>query len=301
VLSLYGADPAPLDEALAGVDALVVDLPDVGCRYYTYPWTVRELLRAAAKRALAVTLLDRPNPLGGVTVEGNLPDPAFDSPVCASPVPVRHGLTMGELALWNRRAYEIDVDLSIVPLESWRRDLIWTETSLSWIAPSPALRRIQAAFVYPGTCLLEGTNISEGRGTDGPFELVGAPFVDPFAVMRYLKGNRLVAGAHIGRASFTPLSSKWEGTACRGVQIFPKDLEVFRPVAAGVALIAALSRESSFAFHAAHFDALAGTGEWRQMLERHPDDTWASVEIVSHWQQDEERFLEERQEVLLYS
>jgi uncharacterized protein YbbC (DUF1343 family) len=252
----------------------------------------------AAERALPVTLLDRPNPLGGMTVEGNLPDPAFDSPVCASPVPVRHGLTMGELALWNQRAHAIEVDLSIVPLEGWRRDLLWTETSLSWIPPSPALRRMQAAYVYPGTCLLEGTNISEGRGTDWPFELAGAPFVDPVAVMRSLEGSELVAGAEIRPASFTPTSGKWEGTRCRGVRIEPADLTAFRPVATGVALVAALSRQPGFAFQVSVFDALAGTAEWRQLLERRPG---AAEEIVGRWQEDEARFLEERREVLLYS
>jgi uncharacterized protein YbbC (DUF1343 family) len=297
VLSLYGADPFPLDEALSEIEELVIDLPDVGCRYYTYPWTVRELLRKAAERGLPVTLLDRPNPLGGAIVEGNVPDPGFDSPVCASPVPVRHGLTMGELALWNRRAHAIDVNLSVVPMKGWRRELLWTDMALTWAPPSPALPRFCAARVYPGTCLFEGTNISEGRGTDTPFETVGAPFVDPLAVLRSLERSELLAGANVRCASFTPTSSKWEGAKCLGVRIDPYDLHVFRPVAAGIALVASFSRESDFVFGPSRFDALAGTTTWRQALERFVPPE----EIINRWQQGEARYLEERREILLYT
>jgi uncharacterized protein YbbC (DUF1343 family) len=296
VLSLYGADPSRIDEALRGVEALVVDLPDVGCRYYTYPWTVRELLRRAARHALPVTLLDRPNPLGGAAVEGSVPDPGLDSPVCASPVPVRHGLTMGELALWNHSAHAIGANLSVVPMAGWRRSMLWDGTGLAWVAPSPALPSVEAALVYPGTCLLEGTNVSEGRGTDKPFQVLGAPFLDAAALVARLSASGHLAGVALTETSFTPASSKWAGQTCRGVRIEVRDAGVFRPVAAGVAIVAALCRHAGFEFRPSQFDALAGTGAWRRSLEQGAP----AEEIVGRWRTDEAGFWRERAGILLY-
>lgn len=295
ILSLYGADRAPVEEALSALDMLVVDLPDVGCRYYTYPWTVRELLRRAAHHRLPVTLLDRPNPLGGRVVEGNLPDEDMDSPVCASPVPVRHGLTMGELALWNRRAYGIEVELTVIPLEGWQRGSLWNETGLPWVGPSPALPSFDSAIVYPGTCLLEGTNVSEGRGTSRPFQCLGAPFVDGEALARRLSDSPFLAGASVEPATFTPATGKWVGEECRGVQVKIHDPTTFHPVAAGVAIVAALRREPSFAFRA-FFDRLAGTTRWRHSLESGA----GPEEIVNRWPAAEARFTQEREAIFLY-
>lgn len=296
VLSLYGADRGPVEEAVPGLDLLVIDLPDVGVRYYTYPWTAREVLRLAARHEKPVTILDRPNPLGGVRIEGNLPDEGVDSAVCSSPVCIRHGLTLGELERWNQVAFEIDVELTVVPVEGWRREMYGDQTGLPFVPASPNLPSFDAVLLYPGTCLIEGTNISEGRGTDAPFQLLGAPFVDPDTLARDLKQSPLLAGATVSEAHFTPNTSKWAGEECHGVRIEVRDRDALYPVAAGAALIAALHRFSGFEFRTRQFDLLAGTDRLRAALERGT----SPEEIVASWQTDEQRFQRARQDVLLY-
>jgi uncharacterized protein YbbC (DUF1343 family) len=295
VLSMYGADRGPVEEALAQVDRLVVDLPDVGCRYYTYAWTVREALKLAARHAVSVTILDRPNPIGGVAVEGNRPE-SIESPVCASPTPVRHGLTLGELARWQVRSLGIEVDLSVITAKGWHRRMLWPETGLDWVPPSPALRSFEATLAYPGTTLLEGTNISEGRGTDRSFLLLGAPFVDGEALARQLSDHPYLHGAAVNPARFTPASSKWSSEACGGVSLEIRDVERFFPVRAGLAIVGALRARDGFEFRASHFDALAGGSTWRRML----DGGRPVNEIVDAWSAYEREFDGERREVELY-
>lgn len=296
VMSLYGADSGTVAAALEGVDGIIVDLPDVGCRYYTYPWTVRETIRLAGPRGLPVVLLDRPNPLGGTAVEGNLPDTDVDSAVCASRVPVRHGLTLGELAQWNVEDRSIDADLTVFPCNGWRRDMRWDRTGLPWVPPSPALRSFEAALLYPGTCLVEGTTISEGRGTEMPFQVVGAPSVDADALAGSLTRSELTRGARFSPVAFTPRTSKWVDQECRGVRIEVDDATVFRPVAAGLALIHALMEVPGFAFRDSSFDLLAGTPSWRRaLLLGHPPE-----KVVAGWDADERCFSEERRSVLRY-
>jgi len=296
VLSLYGADISPLEGALGTVDALVVDLPDVGCRYYTYGWTVREVLKLAARHGKPVYCLDRPNPLDGMTIEGNKPDRAYDSAVCASSVPVRHGLTLGELALWNRRSLGLDVDISVVTAEGWQRPMAWFETGLPWTPPSPALRSGEAASFYPGTCLIEGTNVSEGRGTEAPFTMIGAPFLDGRRLATLLSDEEAMAGALVEPVSFTPQSSKWADQRCSGVRLTMNHRSEFRPVRAGLALVAALVTHPEFAFLPGQFDALAGTGSWRERLARGMPPSG----IAEEWESDEVNFRVEREALLLY-
>jgi uncharacterized protein YbbC (DUF1343 family) len=285
----------PVEDAVSGVDLLIVDLPDVGCRYYTYPWTAREVLRLAARHGKPVVLLDRPNPLGGVAIEGSLQDDGADSAVCASPVPVRHGLTFGELALWNQQSWGIDVALTVVAASGWCRELWGDETGLPFVPPSPNLGSFTAVLLYPGTCLIEGTNVSEGRGTDCPFQVVGAPFVDASALARELSRSSLLTGATLREVRFTATSGKWAGEECRGVELDVGDRASFHPVEAGVALIAALRRHNGFAFRAA-FDRLAGTSRWREALERGAEPE----EIVAAWRTDEDGFRTARAGTLLY-
>lgn len=296
VLSLYGADMSPVDEAIGGIDALVVDLPDVGCRYYTYGWTVREVLKLAARHGKPVYCLDRPNPLGGTMIEGNIPDEGVDSAVCASAVPVRHGLTLAELALWNRGHFGLDVDISVTTAEGWDRDMTPYETGLPWVPPSPALTEAESVFLYPGTCLLEGTNISEARGTDAPFTMAGAPWLDGTSLARRLSEEEAWDGARVEPVTFTPQSSKWAGEQCQGVRFTVQDREHFRPVGAGLALIAALADHPEFSFRAGQFDALAGTSSWRERLV----DGATAAGIADEWAEGEDRFRKQREAVLLY-
>jgi uncharacterized protein YbbC (DUF1343 family) len=296
VLSLYGADISPVDGAIGGIDALVVDLPDVGCRYYTYGWTVREVLKLAARHGKPVYCLDRPNPLGGAAIEGNIPDEGVDSAVCASAVPVRHGLTLAELALWNRRHFGLDVEISVITAEGWDRDMTWYETGLPWVPPSPAIPSADSAWIYPGTCLLEGTNISEARGTDAPFTMAGAPWLDGASLARRLSQDEAWDGARIEPVTFTPQSSKWAGERCQGMRFTVQDREHFRPVRAGLALVAALVDNPEFSFRTGQFDALAGTSSWRQRLV----DGATAAGIAGDWAESEATFRKQREAVLLY-
>ncbi len=296
VLSLYGADLSPVNEAMDTVDALVVDLPDVGCRYYTYSWTVREVLKLAARHGKAVHLLDRPNPLDGVRIEGNIPETGYDSAVCASSVPVRHGLTLGELAWWNRYDLDLEVEILVITVDGWRRGMAWADTGLPWTPPSPAITSAEAAAFYPGSCLIEGTNVSEGRGTDAPFVMVGAPFVDGARLVAALRSDDTFTGASIEPVDFTPHSSKWAGRLCQGVRLTISNRHEFRPVRAGLALVAALASHPGFDFLPRQFDALAGTASWREALARGVTPT----EISHAWESDENRFRAEREPILQY-
>jgi len=296
VLSLYGADTSPVEGALETVDVLVIDLPDVGCRYYTYGWTVREVLKLAARRGKPVYCLDRPNPLDGMAIEGNKPDPGYDSAVCASVVPVRHGLTLGELALWHQFDLGLELDISIITAQGWRRSMTWAETRLPWTPPSPAMRSADAAGFYPGACLIEGTNVSEGRGTEAPFTMVGAPFLDGGLLATVLSTDDAWAGASVEPVTFTPQSSKWAGQPCSGVRLTMNDRSKFRPVRAGLGLIAALATHPEFAFLAGQFDALAGTASWRERLTR----GISPAEIAAGWASHEANFRVAREAVLVY-
>jgi uncharacterized protein YbbC (DUF1343 family) len=295
VVSLYGVEWTGAEDAIDALDLVLIDLPDVGVRYYTYPWTMRELLRLAAAAGKPVVVLDRPNPLGGEVVEGNLPE--IDAPVCATRVPVRHGLTLGELARRQALDMRVDVDLTIVPCRGWRRSALWRDTGLPWVPPSPALRTEVAALLYPATCLVEGTNVSEGRGTDSPFEQFGAPFLNPAAVFLRLQETPEAEAVRTRPVTFTPESGKFADALCLGLRLEVLDAASCQPVRLGIALIAALKENPEFAFRSEHFDTLAGTSLWRDMLTAGSDPD----EIALTFFDDEERFREEREAILLYA
>ena len=247
VWSLYGARRAPTPAMLRGLDALVIDLQDVGSRYYTFAWTMLLAMRACARAGVHVIVLDRPNPLGGERVEGNLPDPAFASFVGLHPLPVRHGLTIGELARHLNAERAIGCRLTVIPMRGWRRAMLWEDTEVPWVAPSPNMPTPDTARVYPGGCLIEGTNLSEGRGTTRPFEHVGAPFLDPHRYAGALERLEL-PGVCCRPVRFIPTFHKWAGRSCGGVQLHVVDRARFKPFLTGLAVIAAARRAAPRAF-----------------------------------------------------
>ena len=301
--SLYGATRQPEREMLAGIDVLVYDIQDVGSRFYTYISTLFRSMRAAASNNVDFIVLDRPNPIHGDRVEGNLLDPAFRSFVGETTIPIRHGMTVGELAQFC--AAEPDSTpsprLHIVPMHGWRRAMWYDQTGLPWVPPSPNMPTVETATLYPGTCLIEGTNLSEGRGTPKPFEWIGAPWIDPERWGDTLN-NLQFPGTHFRPIHFTPTFSKHANQECHGVQIHVTDRDQFKPVDVALHLIATAQRNYSDQFKFLKnrgryfFDLLAGTDELRPKLMKHQSVT----EILQSWEVEVEKFTEQRRPYLLY-
>ena len=306
VTSLYGARREPTPAMLAGLDALVVDVQDVGARYYTFVWTMALAMRACARAGVEVIVLDRPNPLGGAVVEGNIPDPAFASFVGLYPLPARHGLTIGEAARWLALAHGLRPRLTVVEMRGWRRQMLWEDTGVPWVAPSPNMPTPDTARVYPGGCLFEGTNLSEGRGTTRPFEWLGAPYLDAPAYARALADERL-PGVTFRPTRFIPTFHKWAGRLCNGVQVHVTDRGRFKPFATGLAIIATARRQAPrrFAWRRPPYeferrrlpiDILLGTDRIRRALERGR----APEEIEREWTADLAEWKRRRAPALLY-
>jgi uncharacterized protein YbbC (DUF1343 family) len=229
VHSLYGEHREPTDEMLEGLEVLFIDLVDVGARYYTFIWTMLLCMQAAARRGISVVVADRPNPINGLTIEGRPQQADYLSFVGLHPLPVRHGKTIGELARQFRDELVPAVDLTVLPLERWNRAHYHEDTGLPWIMPSPNMPTPDTAVVYPGMCLLEGTNLSEGRGTTRPFELLGAPWIDGEKLVAELNDRRL-PGVHFRAAAFEPGFQKYAGQICRGAQLHVTNRDEFEPV-----------------------------------------------------------------------
>ncbi len=241
VYSLYGKHRKPTQEMLAGLDILVIDLQDVGARYYTFIWTMLLCLEACADAGVQVLVLDRPNPLGGLVTEGNILDLAYSSFVGLAPIPMRHGLTIGELSQFFVARFGLDVDLTVSWMEGWTRRMDFSETGLPWILPSPNMPTLDTAFVYPGGCLLEGTELSEGRGTTRPFEIFGAPYIDPSALVAELRSINL-PGVQWRPLSFEPTFHKFANQVCGGVQIHVTSRHTFSSVLTYTAAICTIQR-----------------------------------------------------------
>lgn len=247
VYSLYGETRHPTSQMLDGIDLLLVDLQDVGTRVYTFVYTLANCMKAARAASRKVVVLDRPNPVGGIAVEGNLLRPDCASFVGQYPIPMRHGLTIGELARLFNDAFGIGCDLEVIPMIGWRRRMTFPDTGLPWVAPSPNLPTPTAALVYPGQVIWEGTNVSEGRGTTQPFELFGAPFMDTNAVAAELGGLR-PPGAFLRPHVFEPVAGKWAGAPCRGFQLHVTDPKRFQPYRTALDLLRAVIATSGEAF-----------------------------------------------------
>jgi len=277
VQSLYGEHRKPTAAMLADIDTLVVDLQDVGARYYTFIWTLLLCMEACAEVGCKVVVLDRPNPLGGRHTEGTVLDPDYRSFVGLAPIPMRHGLTIGELARFFVRWCDLDLELEVVRMEGWRRDLSFVETGLPWVLPSPNMPTPDTAWVYPGGCLLEGTTLSEGRGTTRPFEIFGAPYIDPETLVGLLNSWSL-PGCRIRPLHFEPTFHKYAGQTCGGVQVHVTDPWRFESVATYTAAISAIGqlwpdhfgwKQPPYEYETEKLpiDILAGGPRWRERVE----------------------------------
>jgi uncharacterized protein YbbC (DUF1343 family) len=306
IYSLYSETREPTAEMLAGLDALVVDLQDIGARIYTFVYTMANCLRAAKRHGLKVIVCDRPNPIGGMEVEGPILEHSFESFVGQFAIPMRHGMTIAELARLFNAHFGLGADLEVATMDGWSRDQYWDDTGLPWVMPSPNVPTDQTAIVYPGTVLFEGTMLSEGRGTTRPFELLGAPWIEaePFADRMNAVG---LAGVHFRPAVFEPTFQKHCKVACGGCQIHVIDRSAFKPVAAGASLIREFVGVQPDAFtwrpppyeyeqDQMPIDILAGNATFREQIEEQaPLD-----EIVGSWTPGEEEFRRIRAEYLLY-
>jgi uncharacterized protein YbbC (DUF1343 family) len=306
IYSLYSETREPTAAMLEGIDTLVVDLQDVGTRVYTYIYTMANCMRAAARHGVRVIVCDRPNPIGGEEVEGGVLREPWTSFVGQFALPMRHGMTIGELARLFNDAFGIGCRLEVLPMEGWRRSMYHDETGLPWIIPSPNLPTLDSAIVYPGAVLFEGTRLSEGRGTTRPFELIGAPWIDGEALADAMNGRGL-PGVHFRPVFFEPTFQKHAKETCGGCQIHVTDRRRFRPVRTSVELIEEFRRQSParFAWREPPYeyehdkepiDILAGSPALREQVEAH-----APLEdIVASWEQDTQEFQEIRRSYLLY-
>ena len=306
VYSLYSETREPTAEMLAGIDALVIDLQDVGTRIYTYIYTMANCLVAARRHDLPVVVCDRPNPIGGVAVEGPMLRRGFESFVGQYPIPMRHGMTIGELARLFNEHFGIGAKLEVVAMQGWKRRDLFDQTGLPWVMPSPNLPTLGSALVYPGTVLFEGTNVSEGRGTTHPFELVGAPWVDaePFAARL---NARQLPGVYFRPAVFEPTFHKHAGRACGGCQVHVTDRAAFRPVATGVTLLEACrdAGPTQFAWRQPPYeyeetmlpiDILYGSDRLRGTIDRGE----RAADLTAEWATELGDFLPLRERFLLY-
>ncbi len=318
VTSLYGESVESLEPpraTLDDIDVLLVDLQDVGSRYYTYVWTMALCLRAAAAAGRQIVVLDRPNPLGGIEIEGGEVAPDAESFVGLASIPVRHGMTIGEIAQllraglpWGGPRWQgaIDCDLTVIKMLGWRRRDLFHATGLPWVMPSPNMPTPETALVYPGMCLVEGTNVSEGRGTTRPFEITGAPFVDGQRLAQRL-GAYDLPGVRFRPLRFRPVFHKWEGLSCGGVQLHVQGRSTFRPYRTGVAVLRELYalgaadfhwRTDSYEFVSGRpaVDLLTGADAVRTGIER-GDPVEA---LFASWLAAERAFAERRRPHLLY-
>jgi len=306
IFSLYAERRRPDPTMFEDFEVLLVDLIDVGTRVYTFVWSVIYCMQTAAETGRKIVVLDRPNPIGGHLVEGNLLKREWASFVGLHEIPMRHGMTLGELALLCNREMGIHADLEIIKVAGWRRDASMTEDVFPWVFPSPNMPSLAAAQVYPGQVIWEGTNVSEGRGTTLPFLLCGAPYLDHQEVIRFLEKTPL-PGCVLRSLVFEPTSGKWAGSACNGFQIHVTDAEEFRPYRTSLALLQALltlypedfaykEPPYEYEFERLPLDLILGDQQVRLALEDGVD----MLELERSWREDLARFAERRRSVLLY-
>jgi uncharacterized protein YbbC (DUF1343 family) len=306
VYSLYSETREPTADMLAGLDVLVIDLQDVGTRVYTYIYTMANCMRAAARHGVHVVVCDRPNPVGGEAIEGPVLRPEYASFVGQFPIPLRHGLTVGELARLFNDAFGVNAALDVVPLDGWQRSMYYDQTGLPWIIPSPNLPTLDSAIVYPGAVLFEGTVLSEGRGTTRPFEMIGAPWIDGDRLTDAMNARGL-PGVHFRSVFFEPTFQKHARQTCGGCQTHVLDRAAFRPVRTAVELIAEFRRQDPARFawrdppyeyehDRAPIDILYGSDRLRLAI----DSGQSADSLAASWDEDEHAFRRQRERYLLY-
>jgi len=292
VFSLYGHARKPEPSMLKDIDVLIIDLQDVGSRYYTFIWTIDLCMQACAESNKSVVILDRPNPIGGHITEGPVLDVAFASFVGLRPLPIRHGMTIGEIGNYLRNEFYPSLDFHVIPMRGWQRKMLFHETALPWVMPSPNIPTLDTALVYPGMCLLEGTNLSEGRGTTRPFEIFGAPFIEPDILVQHLKRYKL-PGAIFRPIYFQPTFQKHAGSLCGGAQIHVSGREEFLPFKTGVAVLKAMHdlypkhfawKQPTYEYETEKMpiDILAGTDRLRKDIEK-----GEKLDKMEEWWQEE--------------
>jgi uncharacterized protein YbbC (DUF1343 family) len=305
VHSLYGDTKKPTPEMLQDVDILIYDIQDGGVRFYTYLATMSYVMQAAAERGISVIVLDRPTPIGGQIVEGPILDMAYASFVGPHSIPIRYGMTNGEIACLFNDTFGIGCELHVAQLSGWKRDLWFDQTGLPFVSPSPNLPTLNSLTVYPGTCLVEGTNISEGRGTTTPFEYIGAPWIDAESLARDLNTMKL-PGVRFRPVYFVPTFSKYQGQSCQGVHVYVQDRESFRPVEMALHLLAQIKSTYSEYFDwrepwnpGGHYpiDLLSGGSTVREHLDANKPVT----DLVNGWQEALQDFYDLRANFRLYS
>jgi len=307
VHSLYGEHRKPTAAMLNGLDALVIDLQDVGARLYTYIWTVKLCMEACAESGLPVYLLDRPNPIGRVPADGPVLNEDYFTFVGAACIPLCHRMTIGEMALWVKEKHIPGCELHVIRAEGWRRNSMYYETGLPWVLPSPNMPTPQTATVYPGTVLAEALNISEGRGTVIPFELTGAPWIDGRRLLDEMRSRKL-PGCQFRMHDFIPTFHKYAGEYCRGIQIHITDASVFKPVATAMHLFDAIIRTSpegslkfnpppyEYEYRLMPFDILSGDSRMREVLT----DGLSLKDETGRWEAQTESFLSDFRKMALY-
>ena len=308
VYSLYGNTKKPSPEMLKDVDIILYDIQDVGVRFYTYISTLYYVLQACSENGIPIVVLDRPNPLNGLDIAGPLLESKFKSFIGIASIPIVYGMTVGELANYfveyEFMAADEKPNITVIKMKEWKRNYNWRDLNLKWIPPSPNIPDFETAQVYPGTCFIEGTNVSEGRGTDHPFLTIGAPYINADELIKELN-TRNIAGVNLIPISFTPVDKKgkadnpkYKDVNCNGIKISIIDEVNFKPVTFGIILIHSLLRlyPKQFKFYSQHFDNLAGTDKLRMNLLAGKDPS----KIVDDWQKDLEIFKSKRQNILIY-
>ncbi len=305
VFSLYSDTRIPTREMFDLIDTLIIDLQDVGTRVYTFIYTISHCLEAGARFSKKIVILDRPNPIGGTQVEGNVLSEEYASFVGRFPIPMRHAMTVGEISQFFNKEFHIGCDLEIIPMKGWKRKMYWQDTGLVWIAPSPNLPSPLSCMVYPGQVIFEGTNISEGRGTTLPFEQFGAPFLD-IEKIRY-KAAPLIKGAYLRPVIFEPTSGKWKKKCCKGFHIHVTSKKDFCPYFASLVLLQAIMEfhgndfkfrlpPYEYEFHRMPIDLILGSKSLRHSLERLEDLT----HVRKTWQKELDEFRNTAQKYYLY-
>lgn len=307
IYSLYGKTRIPTKDMTDSIDILIIDLQDVGTRVYTFIYTISYCLEAAKQAGIKTVILDRPNPINGVAVEGNILSPDFASFVGRYPIPMRHGLTVAEMSLMMNESFGIECDLSVIPMKNWKRPMFFDETGLPWVPPSPNLPTPTSAIVYPGQVIWEGTNISEGRGTTQPFEVFGAPFLDIEKMISFM-GGRILPGATLRPLAFEPTSNKWQNEFCNGFQIHVTDRDQYNPYITSLKLLQGILKNfpGSFTYKSPPYeyeykklpmDLILGDKELRKQLENFDD----LDEIETSWQHGIDEFRKISEPFILYS